>query len=60
MDTDELEPRKAKPSPKNLDDMSIEALGAYIEELKAEIRRAEAAIAAKQSARLGAEAFFKK
>ena len=41
MDTDDLEPRKAKPKLKNLDPMSVEDLGEYIEELKAEIRRVE-------------------
>lgn len=60
MDTDDLEPRAKKPTPKNLDDMSIVALEHYIAGLEAEIARARAAIVAKRSSRQGAEAFFKK
>ena len=60
MDIDDLEPIKTKATLKNLEVMSIEALGEYVEELKAEIARAEAEIAAKQKARAGAESFFKK
>jgi uncharacterized small protein (DUF1192 family) len=60
MDTDDLEPIKKKPAPKDLEAMSIEALREYIDELKGEIRRAEAMIAAKDKARSGAEAVFKK
>ncbi len=60
MDLEELEPTKKKPTLKNLEIMSIEALREYIDELKAEIVRVEAEIAAKQKARSGAEAFFKK
>jgi uncharacterized small protein (DUF1192 family) len=60
MDLDELEPTKKKPTLRNLEIMSIEALGDYIGELKTEIARAEAEIAAKRKARSGAESFFKK
>lgn len=60
MDIDELEPTKKKPELKNLEIMSIEALNTYIEELKIEIARVETEIRAKQKARSGAEAFFKK
>jgi len=60
MDTDDLEPQQKKPEPKNLDDMSIEALGDYIAELEAEIARVREVIAAKEGARSGAEDFFKK
>ena len=60
MDVDDLEPINRKKPLKDLEVMSIEALGEYIEELKAEIRRAEAEIAKKQQARAGAEAFFRK
>jgi uncharacterized small protein (DUF1192 family) len=60
MDLDDLEPTKKKPTLKNLEVMSIEALGEYIEELKAEIARVETEIAAKRKARSGAESFFKK
>jgi uncharacterized small protein (DUF1192 family) len=60
MDADDLEPRTVKTVPKDLDAMSIEALSDYIAGLKAEIARTEAAIAAKQAARVGADAFFKR
>lgn len=59
MDLDELEPAK-KTEIKNLDVMSIEALGDYIAELEAEIARAQTAISGKQAARAGAESVFKK
>ena len=59
MDADDLEPRAQKPALKDLDEMSIEAIGAYIEDLKVEISRAETAVAAKIAARDGANAFFK-
>ncbi|HTH17389.1 MAG TPA: DUF1192 domain-containing protein [Magnetospirillum sp.] len=60
MDWDELEPKQKKPAPRNLETMGVAELNAYIAELEAEITRARAAIAAKQSARAGAESFFKK
>lgn len=60
MDEKDLEPRHAKPKPKDLDVMSIEALNEYIAELEAEIARTRAAIAAKSSHRNAAESFFKK
>ena len=60
MDTDDLEPRTAKPAPKNLDVMSIEALGDYVAELEAEIARVRTVIAAKREARSGADAVFKR
>lgn len=59
MDTDDLEPMKATPNLKDLDELSVDAIGEYIDALKVEIKRAEAAIQAKQSARVGADAFFK-
>jgi uncharacterized small protein (DUF1192 family) len=60
MDTDDLEPpRKKAPAQKDLGRMSIGDLKEYIDELKAEITRAEQAIAKKGSARQGAENFFK-
>lgn len=60
MDADDLEPQKQKPAPKNLEEMSIEALEEYIAELEAEIASIREAIAGKQDARAGAEQFFKK
>ncbi|MGE5478418.1 MAG: DUF1192 family protein [Bacteroidales bacterium] len=60
MDWDDIEPRKKAPTLKNLEIMGVAELNAYIEELEGEIARARAAIAGKQSARAGAESFFKK
>ncbi len=60
MDTDDLDPEKKKPEPKNLEIMSIEALGEYIGELEAEIARVGEAISAKQVAQGEADQFFKK
>ena len=60
MDEDDLLPRNVKPRPRNLDQMSIEALEEYIAELEAEIARARAVIAEKGDARSEAEGFFKR
>lgn len=60
MDTDDLEPEKKIERLKNLEIMSIEALGEYMADLEAEIERARAQIAKKEKARLGAESVFKK
>ena len=51
MDWGELERPKQKLEPKNLEDLSIEALGEYIDELKAEIERVREAIRVKETAR---------
>ena len=59
MDTEELEPLQQNPVPKNLDEMSIEALGEYIAELEAEIARVREAIKGKQGAQSDADQFFK-
>lgn len=59
MDSDDLEPRQRKPAPKILDEMSIEALGEYIDELEAEIGRVREAIKGKKSALSDADQFFK-
>jgi uncharacterized small protein (DUF1192 family) len=59
MDFDELDPVQKKPVKKDLARLSIEDLREYIDALKAEIARAEAAIAAKDKARAGAASFFK-
>ena len=56
---DDLEPQKPVPKPKQLDGMSIEELRAYIDDLRAEIVRVEAAIKAKEAHKLAAAAFFK-
>jgi uncharacterized small protein (DUF1192 family) len=59
MDTDDLEPQQQKPAPKNLEEMSIEALGEYIGGLEAEIARVREAIKGKQGAQSDADQFFK-
>ncbi len=59
MEDMDLETQKKKPDVKNLEVMSIEALGEYIGELQAEIERIRAEIAKKQSARGAAEAVFR-
>ncbi len=60
MDLEDLEPRKAKPKPKNLDPLSIDELNDYIAELEAEIARVKADIAKKSAHLSAAAAFFKK
>ncbi|MBF0168439.1 MAG: DUF1192 domain-containing protein [Alphaproteobacteria bacterium] len=60
MDTDDLEPRKPIVKPTDLGTLSVDELKTYIQSLETEIKRAQAAIAAKQSHRHGAEAFFKR
>ena len=57
---DPAEPRDVKPKPKDLEVMSIEALGEYIAELEAEIARVREAIADKSTARQDAESVFNK
>ena len=59
MDTDDLEPRKAKPKPKNLDPMSVEELAEYIEDMKAEIRRVEENMQKKKAHLSAAAGLFK-
>ena len=60
MDVDDLEPRKAKPVPKDLSSLGVAELKEYIAGLEAEIARARAAIAAKEAQKNAAEAFFRK
>lgn len=59
MDIEDLEPRKAKPKPRDLDLMGVEELEEYLAELKEEAARVEAKIAAKKSYKAGAEGLFK-
>ena len=59
MDADDLDPIKKKPQKKDLSRMSVGDLKDYIDELKAEIARAESEIAKKGKAKQGAEGFFK-
>jgi uncharacterized small protein (DUF1192 family) len=60
MDEEDFLPRTAKPPPKDLGPLSVEALEAYIAELEAEIARVRADIEAKKKHRAGAEALFRK
>lgn len=60
MDEKELEPQTKKPDLKNLEVLSIEALGEYIGELEAEIERAKAEISGKQLAKSAADSVFRK
>ena len=57
---DDLEPTNRPRKPKPLDGMSVDELREYVDALKAEIARAEAAIGAKSAHRAAADAFFKK
>ena len=59
MDTDDQEPLK-KSEKIDFDTLSIEELREYIDELKAEIIKAENFIQSKQGDRLKAEELFKK
>jgi uncharacterized small protein (DUF1192 family) len=59
MEPEDLEPRHAKPKPRNLDVMGVEELEAYIAELRAEIDRAQAAIDSRKQHRSAADALFK-
>ncbi|HWA44810.1 MAG TPA: DUF1192 domain-containing protein [Hypericibacter adhaerens] len=59
MDPEELEPRKKPATLRDLEPLSIAELEGYIEELKTEIKRVEAKIAAKRSHLGAAAAFFK-
>lgn len=60
IDTDDLEPLRKKPKPRDLDMMSVEELNDYIADMEAEIRRVREKIAAKQAHSAAAAAFFKK
>ena len=59
MDIEELEPKKQKPQPRNLDVLSIEELSEYIEEMRTEIKRVEEKIAAKKAHINAAAGLFK-
>ena len=59
MDLNELDPITKKKVLKNLDELSIEALGEYVEELELEINRVKKAIEQKEVALDGANTFFK-
>lgn len=59
-DDDEPLTKRRRLEPLLLDSLGIEELRSYIEELRAEIVRAEADIGRKGSHRSAADAFFKK
>ena len=59
MELDDLEPRKQKPKPKDLEIMGVEELEAYLAELQGEAERVKQKIAAKKAYLSGAEGFFK-
>ncbi len=59
MDIEELEPRKKKPEPKNLEAMGVEELEAYLAELETELARVKTEIEGKKAYLTGAGAFFK-
>ena len=60
LEEDDLAPLRKAPKPKDLTPLSIADLEAYIGALRAEIARAEEAIAAKHHQRGGAESLFKR
>ncbi len=59
MDDEDLEPRRTKPPKPALDDLSIEELGAYIDDLEDEILRVRAEIDKKDNHRKNVEGLFK-
>ncbi|MEM7223186.1 MAG: DUF1192 family protein [Pseudomonadota bacterium] len=59
MDLEDLEPRKQKPKPKDLESLGIEELEEYLGELEAEAARVRDKIAAKRAYLKGAEGLFK-
>lgn len=59
MDPEDLEPRKQKPKPKDLDSLGVDELEEYLAELEAEAERVKQKIAAKKNYLSGAGALFK-
>ena len=59
MDLDDLEPRKQKPKPKDLESLGVEELEEYLAELQAEAERVTQKIKAKKSYLSGADTLFK-
>ncbi len=60
MDDEDLEPRRVKPPKPALDDLSIEELEAYIEDLEGEILRVRTEIDKKDSHRKSVAGLFRK
>ncbi len=59
MEPEDLEPRKQKPKPKDLDVMGVEELEEYLAELNGEAERVKEKIAAKKAYLSGAQGLFK-
>jgi uncharacterized small protein (DUF1192 family) len=59
MDLEDLEPRKGKPKPRDLDALGVEELEAYLTELGAEAERVRQKIAAKKAYLSGVAGLFK-
>lgn len=59
MDPEDLEPRKQKPKPKDLEALGVEELEAYLAELDAEMSRVREKIEAKKAYLQGAAGLFK-
>ncbi|MEO1226448.1 MAG: DUF1192 domain-containing protein [Pseudomonadota bacterium] len=59
MEPEDLEPRRPKIAPPNLDPLSIDDLKDYIAQLEAEIERVRAVIASRKDHLSEAEKFFK-
>lgn len=60
MDLEDLEPRKQKPKPKDLDSLGVDELEEYLANLEAEAARVREKIAAKKSYLSGADTLFKR
>lgn len=60
MDLEDLEPRKQKPKPKDLDALGVDELEEYLANLQSEAERVKQKIAAKKSYLSGADTLFKR
>lgn len=59
MDLEDLEPRKTKPKPRDLEGLGVAELEAYLDELAAETARVKEKLAAKKAYLAGAAGLFK-
>ena len=59
MDIEDLEPRKQKPQPRDLESLGVDELENYLADLEAEAERVKQKIAAKKSYLSGADSLFK-
>jgi len=59
MDADDLEPRRVKPKPRDLDALGVTELEAYLAELGEEAERVRQKIAAKKAYLAGVAGLFK-